>query len=230
LKYSITDAVFDVLAELYFLRLAFKYNLVNYSALARHIQPLVSRKLGKPVGLAAIIIAVQRYSKQLEKEKVDNALFAALAECKVALRTDLVAIHFSRSPELYSALTKAINKTNWFAGERVYLIQRSREITVVADPRFHKTFASLASDKREVLNTAEHLALVTVNFSPRALYTAGMIAFLAAQLEKSNINIQIIFSTHSALSFVVDEKDAAMAYEKLVSVLEGAKMAYQEFK
>ena len=230
MKYSITDAVFDVLSELYFLRLSFKYDLVNYSALARHIQPLVSRKLNKPVGLAAIIIAIQRYSKQLEKEKIDNALFAALSECKVALRTDLVAIHFSRSPELYSNLIKAINKTNWFAGERVYLVQRSREITVVADPKFLAALTSLASDKREILNTNEHMALVTVNYSPKALYTSGVVSFFASQFEKANVNIQIVFSTRSAISFVVDEKDAAFAYEKLVSVLEGAKMAYQQFK
>ncbi|MFH1107113.1 MAG: hypothetical protein V1787_04425 [Candidatus Micrarchaeota archaeon] len=211
---SITDAVAEVLDDLHSVRPALRDGLVNFSALARHIKPLIKARLGaEEVSDDAIIMAIRRYvEKVLLKDRPDTTL-DELVKCSLLLREQMVNLHFIRSEKLYRRLIDfETRKVDWGKGEKLYIIQRTEEISVIASSKFADDLVKLA-DKKDVLMLIENLALLSVAYDIGGVETPGMFRFFVDRLE--DINIAGMFSTFSMISFLVAEADSAKAYERL---------------
>lgn len=224
--YSISDAVSEVLGELHPLEYAFKHGLVNYSALGRFIKPAVEKRMkGESVGLDAIIMAIRRNADVLEREApADSAdLYEILSECKLVLRTGMVNVHFDRSEELFAKLVKLEERIDWASGEKMYVLQRTDELSVISMSKYLPDLLELVPDGKQVLEKQENLALLTVSFPLAALYTPGFIEFLSHQFSALGVSILGVFSSYSKISFLFDEAEAASVYEKLTTSLKHSK-------
>ena len=211
---SITDAVAEVLDDLHSIRPALRDGLVNFSALARHIKPLVRQRLGaEVVSDDAIIMAIRRYVvKSLAKDFSDKTL-EELSKCSLLLREQMVNLHFVRSAKLYHKLLEfEAKKVDWGKGEKMYIIQRTEEISVIASKKFTDELVRIA-DKKDILMLIENLTLLSITQDVEGIETPGLWCFFLDRLE--DINIFGIFSTFSMLSILVREEDAAKAYERI---------------
>lgn len=227
--YGVSDAVSETLDTMNYLKTALKRDLVNYSALSRDIKPLVEEKLGSTVSMDAIIIAIRRYANTLRESRGDTDLINVLSLCSLIVRTGMVNVHFKRNASLFGKLTALYSKVNWVAGERMYIIQRSDEVSVIANSKFMPFFNELISQEPETLiNLRPNLALVTVNFPPVALDFPGLFSFMMSQLADGRVNVNSIFSTYSGVTFTVAESDAARAYERLNNAIYEAKSLYAQ--
>ena len=93
-----SDAVLEVVSGMYFLRMPMQEELINYSALARFIKPMVEKRVGGEVGVEAITMALRKASAAPHANPM--GVFLAFKDAKVVLRTGLVLMRFSRSEEL----------------------------------------------------------------------------------------------------------------------------------
>lgn len=218
--YSISDAVSEVLEELHPLEYAFKHKLVNYSALGRFIKPAVEKRMkGESVGLDAIIMAIRRNADVLERAKPEAAdLYDLLSECKLVLRTGMVDVHFNRSEELFSRLVKLEERIDWASGEKMYVLQRTDELSVISMSKYLPDLLELVKgDGTQLLEKQENLALLTVSFPLAALYTSGFMEFISHQFSALGVSVIGVFSSYSKISFLFDESEAASVYEKLTT-------------
>ncbi|PIT85781.1 hypothetical protein COU36_01290 [Candidatus Micrarchaeota archaeon CG10_big_fil_rev_8_21_14_0_10_59_7] len=223
---SVSDTVFEILSEMYVLRYGFRHDLINYSALARFIQPMVAERMKEEAGLDSIIMAIRRYAQSGVFNSDYKSINAALVGCKLNVRTDMCYITYHRSDEIYRALLGVEHSVDWIGGEKMYIIQRSDEITVVAMSRFLQKLKDIAKGNgRRIKDVAEDLALITITRSQKNVYTPGVLELLCGQLAGNGVNILSIFASFGYISFLMDSKDAAAAYDKLNSTI----IAAEEF-
>ncbi|MBI5228898.1 ACT domain-containing protein [Candidatus Micrarchaeota archaeon] len=215
-KYNITEATVEVLEALPCLKIPLRYDLLNLSALARFIKPAVEKKMkGSSIGIDAITIAIRRYAEAVSKAEAPNNVLDVIKGSRLTFGTDLSMVHLKRTPELYLKLIELSKTVNWYAGERMYIIQRTDDMSVVVTPRFMQLLRTLVSSPQEILGEREDLAIITAYTPPKSLETPGVIAYFANLLAETGVNILLTFSTFYTISFVIEAEDAGRAYEKL---------------
>ncbi len=224
--YSISDAVQEVLIELTFLRAAMEYDLVNYSALARFIQPVVSNKVGYRASLDAVAVAVRRYIEANNLER-DNSrdLLDVVKNSKLILRTDLSStlVRNWQDVDFLKNLEPILEEVDFRAGEKMYLILRSNELFLVFNSRFMAVIESKITPPAEIVNRTSSLALLTVNVQRTNFEVPGVLQFFARQFEMAGINLHDVFTTQGKITFIFAQKDAAKAYERISAAIESVK-------
>ena len=214
---SITDGVESTLSSMRFLQTAFKYDLVNYSALARLIKPVVQEKTGANTSLDALIMAIRRHALTFKKiEKAD--IYKMMSKSSVELLTDMFWINYRRSDDLYKKLLECEEKINWQSGEKMYIVQRSNEISVISVSKYANKLSALV-DETQIFEKQGDTALITVELPPASHYTNGLWVFFANQFDEISVNVLSIFSSYTKISFLIDEKDTAVAYHKISNAI-----------
>ncbi|HII38514.1 TPA: hypothetical protein HA318_00735 [Candidatus Micrarchaeota archaeon] len=210
---SVSGVVEKVVGELEFLRLPFKYDLVNLSALARFIHSDVEKQVGKPVSIDAIAMAIRRSYRSFSKKREDS--FAAFAaRSKLILRAGFFVVHLRPVPKLYELLLDLEKSVNWAVGEKMYLMLRSDEITVAGSHKFLGEVLKLV-EKGDVLEKREDVTTLTIFFDSGALEVPGLFNFFTEQLAASGVPILGGFSTYHILSFFLQDDDTVRAYNAL---------------
>ena len=145
--YSISDAVKEALSELTFLRSAVSHDLLNYSAVARFIQPVVQSKLGYDAGIDAIAVAVRRYIQTTEPNQKPAKLLDAVKNAKIILRSDLcmLVVRQWNDIDFLEELKTILPDVDFRAGEKFYLLTRSNDAVIVCNSRFLPSNAFLTS-------------------------------------------------------------------------------------
>jgi len=217
--FCVSDAVSELLVELHPIKFAFKRGLINYTALARFIKPAIDKRMNEDVGLDAIIMAIRRNEDLLMKAPTtEENLYKILHECKLVLRTGMANVHFARTDELFRKLAKLEEKIDWAAGEKMYVLQRTDELSVIIMSKYLPDVLALAEgDKGKIVCTKENLALLTVTSPPEGFDVPGLFEFLTDEFYVLGINLYAVFSSYSKLSFLFDEAQAAAIYERLAT-------------
>lgn len=217
--FCVSDAVAELLVELHPVKFAFKRGLINYTALARFMKPAIDQRMKEDVGLDAIIMAIRRNENLLlNSVSTEDDLYKVLHECKLVLRTGMVNVHFERTEELFENVAKLEEKIDWASGEKMYVLQRTDELSVIAMSKYLPDVVALAEgDGAKILCKKENLALLTVFSPPEGFDAPGLFEFLSDEFYVLGINLFAVFSTYSKLSFLFDEAQAAAIYERLAT-------------
>lgn len=225
-KQTIADVVYELLAGMKSLHFALRNGLINYSALARHLKPYVQEKLeNKDVSDDAIVMASRRFVEQAFDFRESKQVEEALAHSSLLVRERMVNVYYTRSSQLYQKLADfAASKVRWEMGEKMYIIQRTEEISVIANRKFLSDLLRLAPEKN-IIAFIERLTLLTVVHDEDTLYLPGVFLFLIQKVE--GINIVALFSTYRMFSMLFSEEDAPKAYERLNRELIQLRNAYK---
>ena len=214
--YNVSEAVSEVIAGMCFLRLPMQEELINYSALARFIKPMVEKRVGSKVGIEAITMALRKASSVPRADFL--GVFEAMKDAKIVLQPGLVLMRFSRTDELNKKLVEFRKKIDWAGGEQMWLIEQSEEISAIAPVKHERELVALAP-KGEVLSKYSGMALATLFFHEKHLDTVGVIEFIGRQFADAGVSISEIFSSHAKIGLLFDEKRAPAVYEKLSNAI-----------
>ncbi|NUN11625.1 hypothetical protein HUU53_03185 [Candidatus Micrarchaeota archaeon] len=223
MAYSVSDAVIEVMQQMQPLKYAFDLDLVNYSALARRIQPIVSQKLGEEVSLDAIIMAIRRNATNFWPKRQKQEVFSVFSQTKLELRTGLVLIHLKRTPENYEKLAHLEKKLNWGEGGKMYVIQRSEELSIVALASIEKELIE-GVGRDCVLFTRENLALITLTLPSQNTEVAGVLETISHSFSLLGVSILLYFTSFQKSSFLFDETKASAVYEKFSRLISESKV------
>lgn len=224
---SISKAVREVLAGLAHLDFAFENKLINESSLARFIRPRVEEKVGKAVSDGAIIASVHRYVLSHQGHARNPKLMRFLKSFRTRIRTGLVEINLRRTTKTAEHLALLAEKIKWQNDEKFYLLQRTDELTIVVDAT-HEAEVIACAPKKDLLSKHEGRAVITVYFDPEAAEAYGGLHFLTGIFTDLGVSIRVFFSTYSADSFVISEKDVPVVYRRLSEALKEIQSAYPD--
>ncbi|VVB70303.1 Uncharacterised protein [uncultured archaeon] len=221
---NVSNTVSKIIDKMTYLHTSIKRGLLNYSALAREIKPIVEQELGVKVGDDSLIMAVRRYCLTKQKNTNENDISTILANCSLLVRTGMVQYNTKRSEEIYHKIIKEM-KINWGTGERRYIIQRSDEMTIITNAKFTERIKKIIEEEPgSLISHNKDLSLITLNIPEGALENPEILSTTSSLIAENKINIKCIFSTYGGLSFLIMDNQAAKAYSMLHEIIVQARI------
>lgn len=183
-------------------------DLINASALARHIKPELQAQIGEPISVDAITLAINRYGKS-STAHIPTDFDQYVGEVSVQSGLGILTI-----------AQVDLDSDAFF--ETVARLHRQREYTVYTRGIWHtaligqySVISELASRLQGTI-TADNLVGITVKLKPGHLPIPGVCAYVLQKLAYSNINLQEVTSSHNELTVFINKSDTNRALECLV--------------
>jgi hypothetical protein len=214
---TIAECVDELITGMPFIEEGLNEGLINTSALARKIQPDVSRILRKPVQQGAIVMAIQRrtpinHLKSAEKLK---RFFRSLGDLTV--RSDLAEFTFRNSKTIFERHAEFLRE----AGSEVEFFctfsQGVHESTIIISNSIAQILKkSLRREK--LVATLMKLSSVTLRLPEENVRIAGIYYFILQRLAREGINIVEVISTRQEFTLVVKEEDTDRVFTLLMKL------------
>ena len=188
---------------------ALRAGILNFSAYAEKIRPLIEKKLYKEVKKGSIVTALSRMagkSKKLRPLRVNVHLE------DLSIKSPLCEISYEISKEVSLKVSNLLAK---HAGRGFFTsTQGIGEVSVIVPQSFKKEV--IASIKTKPKGQYENLAAITVRFiEEEYIEVPNMIYTLISVLASKRINIIEIVSTFTEISFIVRQNDMKDTIEVL---------------
>ena len=216
---SIPEVVRDIITRNRSIYDCMKMDLINYTALAVKIQPDIEKILGNSVNLNTVVVAIKRYADSFEvKDEVKEE--SVLKNARLALTDGIMDIKFS---------IKDSNKMD----PMVILDKFSKVTSNYEFFRLSDSFRFLAEDMEDIrqifsnVSTREDMfstGLAKIRISiPSSQNQSDVVSYVAEVLHENGIELVNAFFSQDSIIIILNEKDAARAYDILHSdILRGA--------
>ncbi|MBE9487582.1 MAG: aspartate kinase [Bacteroidetes bacterium] len=214
---TIPSAVEEIIKTKPFLESALVDGLINLSALARQLKPLIEDRTNKPINEGAIVMALNRLVPRLtmiSNSKI-NSVVKNIGD--IIVRSDLTDITYANSKTLFEKEAKLLesikDKPNIFCT----FSQGVDETTIIISSAY-------ASETEEhfkgenLLSKQEKLSSITVKLPASNVYSPGIYYFIFKKLAWEDVNVLEVISTSNEYTIVVDDKDIDVAFSVLMSV------------
>lgn len=212
---TISHVVSDILNKQVFLQEAINHDIVSFNKIANNIKSEIEAELGKKVKHNAIVMALRRYSKKLEKRRSRSSLNYFR---ETLLKTDVCLIIIEESPDALNKTQELYNKMVFKQGKIFNIVQGNYELGIITNQSNIENVI-YAFGKDNILRIVEDLVVVSLMYSKDYLFTPGVLYNVLRFLAWENINIFNITLTPQELSLVISRVDTMKCYnilEKLV--------------
>jgi aspartokinase len=210
---SVPDAVREIITRNRSVYDCVKMDLVNYTALAVKIQKDVEVKIGGPVNLNTIVVAIKRYADSFEeKDEVQNE--SVLKNARLSLTDGIADVRFSTNDFDIGDASDLMN--------RFMQIDPSYEFFRVTDS--FRVLTEDIDDVRKLLASFPNqknffqtgLAKISIHI-PDTQNRQDIVSYVSEILHDSGIELVNAYFGQEDIIIVLHEKDAARAYQILRS-------------
>ena len=186
--------------------------IISHGNLADELKPKIEKELGKKVEDTAIIMALRRYSDELDKKHSLSKKFNFSGE--IMMKTNVCDFNVIKTPSLLAKIKSLYNLVDLERGDFLNVIVGNNEVSIVINEK-HKDRIIKFLKGEKIINKESDLVSLTTLFSDDFIYTPGIIFQAVRKLAWENINIFEIISTMTELTFIISKKDSMKAYEVL---------------
>jgi hypothetical protein len=216
----VSEAVRNMIRETPFLGELLQEGLINYSSLARKLQPELSNLLHKEVSEGAIVMALKRMPLS-EGPGMMQELTAFVRNLgDMVTRTNLMDYTFRNSPTLLEHHARFLQS-----------VSRERDIFCTFSQGVHETTiiishqgASLMEqyfDREELLSRKTGLSSITLRLPAGNTEISGFYYFILKQLAWEGVNITEVISTTNEFTIVVSDQEIEKAFSTLLALKHG---------
>lgn len=188
--------------------------LINYSSLARYIQPEVEKMLMKDVSEASILMALKRFESTLRQPKFKN-IFTSPPD--MTIHSNLSVIVIPNSPDLAEKRSEITKLTSHDSRYFLTITQGVTETMIILSN-------DLLPKAKEILGNAPlmeertNLSTINIRIPKESIDTPGIVYFFIKSLAWSEINIIETVAIYTELTLLLNDKDVGKAFEILKSL------------
>lgn len=213
---TIADAVEETIKNSPLVETALSKKIINLSALARYIKPVVQQKTKKDIKIGAIIMALKRLGVRIrQKESAVENIIKNITNLTV--RSNLVEFTYTSSAAFIEAQKKLLNEVGGRKDLFCYLSQGVSENTIIVskelEEKIKKTF-----QKEKLILKFDNLSAITMKLPEDNVSVPGVYYTILKLLAWEGINIVEIFSTYTELTLVFYDKDIELAFSVLKNI------------
>lgn len=208
---SVKDALNEIIQNYPFVEEGLSRGIINYSAFAREIRPLIEKRLYKRVKEGAIVMALKRISDRLSKKKPSAA---ELNLTDITVKSNLTEYTFLNSDSLADKQRKLFNQV---AGKKEVFCavsQGIRETTFITSTDASLAVEKIFSNETRVAKIA-HLSSITIHLPKETVEIPGIYYQILKMLAWEKINIVEVISTYTELTIVLCSNDVDRAFSVL---------------
>lgn len=180
--------------------------LMNASALARMIKPEIDAKNNDDTSIEAIILALNRYSKNITSRKIE--VHELISDVSTQSDLSIMTIpHADLNADAFSTALSILHKTSEFTlytrgAWHISLIGRQ---PIVEELRRHFRHTTITHD----------VAAITMRLVPEHTSIPGVSSYILQKIAFSNITVHEIVSSHNELTLVVNNDNINKALDCL---------------
>ncbi|MCB0687914.1 MAG: hypothetical protein KDC53_15365 [Saprospiraceae bacterium] len=217
---TIAEAVRNYVETHPFIEEGLTDGIINYSGLARRIQPLIQEQCTQPVREAAIIMALKRLSPSYYYQ-VSAGIKKFLNRLgQFTVRYDIHDYTFKNSPGLIGKQGQVFSYVAQHRDLFYSFSQGIHESTVIASRQMHEYIMNMFK-REELLAHKGHLAALTIMLPKDNTEISGIYYFIFKELAWQNINVVEVISTTNEFTLVVGEEDVEQSF-RLIRRLKGS--------
>ena len=216
---TIPEKVEEIINNSPYLREAITDGLINYSALARQIQPQVAKKLMKETTFSSVLIALQRYGSTMKPYyQVNPADYLA----NLSLRSDLFELTVRNSPALLGKLTAISEQLQEKRTALFVFTQGQHETTIITNNSIHEDLAKALAHETIVRNIPD-LTGISLERTHGQIETTGVLQFPLRVLAWEGISVIEIITTLNEIMVIVRDFEVDRAVISLRNALRQVK-------
>ena len=210
---SIAMRVEQVVIESAFLTEGMMRGLINLSELARHLRPQLERDLWKPVGQAAVVMALTRLATRLQQN--DQAEVKVLPKIgELITRSELTEFTYTNSDTSYECQRNLLEMAERHPGVYVTVTQGVREVLVISGRSMASSVESCFASEQLLLKK-NNISALTLRLTPDSKHTPGIFHSILKQLAWRKINLVNMICTYTELTILLEQSEMALAFSVL---------------
>jgi hypothetical protein len=214
---SIATKVERIVMDSPFLSEGLRRGLINLSELARQLQPQLESDLWKPVGQAAVVMALRRVSERLPAQGTQEIMLAQKTG-QLTARTDLVELTYRESEHTDECCRHLLAQHG--RGSNMFLtVTRGVNEAMVICSRPLIPLVEQVFDGETLLARLENLNAVTLQLTRDSHRTPGIYHAILKKLAWDKVNLVNLISTHSELTLILDRDQTAAAFSVLSTLV-----------
>ncbi len=210
---SIAARVEQAVIESAFLTEGMVRGLINLSELARQLQPQLEKDMWKPVGQAAVVMALTRLAVKLQqRDHVETNLLPQMAE--LTTRSELTEFTFRSSATTRECQGRLLAMAESHPGVFVTVTQGLHEVLIIVGrPLVDAVETCFAAEN--LLAKLEKVSALTLRLDPGARSTPGIYHAILKKLALVKVNVVDMICTYSELTLVLERNQVGLAFSVL---------------
>jgi hypothetical protein len=215
---TIASCVNEILVSRPFLEEALSRDIINFSALAKDLNQIISEMLRKPVKEGAITMALRRYNPPVDIENIGRlkAVFKNLGD--ITVRSNLSDFTFQNSTTLINSHSKVLEKIN-NNNQIFYAFTRGLfESNIIISSSEKKSIAEVFKNEK-LIGLKDCLSTITLNLPEGNSEIVGLYYQIFKRLAWDNVTLYEVISTTNEFTILVEDH----LVDKAFSVIKGLK-------
>ena len=192
--------------------------LINISALARKLEPKLSKKVGKKLNVNAIIMTIKRM--EIEEIKKSRPLKKQIKNIgDLTVKSGLIDYSFQNTPEFEKMSSKFSLKQLTDTKGFHTLCKGIHETTVIISENLKSIFEKSLGEI-PYISRQEDLASITIQLPKLNTEVSGLYHYLLGIITWRGISIVEVISTTHELTIILKEEHVSAALEALMEIKE----------
>jgi aspartokinase len=201
---TIASCVEEIIITQPFIEEGLSKNIINYSALAEHLQPIIEKRLHKSIKTGAIMMALRRYnppihaSNSLKMQRILKNLG------DITVRSNLTDFTFQNSPTLIRSHAKILEQITTDRGI-FYAFTRGilESNIIISSSEKNKIITSFTEETQ--LDIQENLSAISINLPHDNSKVPGLYYQLFKRLAWEGIALHEVVSTTNEFTILVKD-------------------------
>jgi hypothetical protein len=211
---SVPEAVRQVLASNNIYFQALELGIANYTALAERMKVDVENLVGAKVNLNTIVVAIKRFADVLDKQqKASHAqsVHEMTAKAKMSLTGSIIDVAFQKEHD--EALADVLEEFLGQESRHNSLFQTDNHFTLLAEDA--DEIQNIVTSALEKFNgtVKRGLSKITITVGQDEQSPYLLLSLISNILYNHRIPVHSTFFTSNEMVIVLDDKDAAKAYD-----------------
>ncbi|WP_034925445.1 hypothetical protein [Gillisia sp. CAL575] len=204
---TITSCVHSMLRHQPFLDDALSKDLINFSALAEHLQPEVEKILRKPVKQGSIIMALRRYSPQ--RNLLKNANLREMGD--IVVRSGITEFTYLNSNTLLGNQALLMNSVKDQIGVYLNYSSTYQESNILVSTDLKERVADFFKNET-LVSVKSELSSITIALPKNSSKTVGLYFYIFKLLAYEGIPVFEMISTSNYFALFLEKEYINQAF------------------
>jgi hypothetical protein len=216
--HSIANKVEQIVAESPFLPEGISLGLINLSELARQLRPQLESDLWKPVGQAAVVMALRRLSERLPQHGMSHPIMLAPRLGELTSRPDLTISTYRLSDDSNECQRRLLALAEPYPGTFVTVTRGVHEMLVVCSrPLIHVVEEAFCTER--LLARVDGLTALTLRLNPETRQMPGVYHAVLKKLAWDKISVVNMMCTFSEITILLEQTQTGAAFSVLSQIV-----------
>jgi len=216
--HSIAHKVEQLVSESAFLTEGLAQGLINLSELARQLRPQLETDLWKPVGQAAVVMALRRVAERIPANRKAQPILLTPRMNELTSRNELSISTFRLSDNSHECQRQLLALAEPYPGMYVTVTRGVHEMLVVCSrPLTNLVDQAFAAER--LLVRVDNLTALTLRLNPETRMTPGIYHAVLKQLAWDKISVINMMCTFSELTILLEQSQTGAAFTALSQIV-----------